>query len=404
MIYTASQLIVGDGVSALPQGAVLVDGAGVIQEIGPAAELLRQFPEQPIMEFPGCTLLPGLFDMHVHFGYYYSQPDAARFDDYMVAFYALEQAKQAIRLGITTVRDVSSPHNLCRQLVQAGEKGYFIIPRIFHTDTGICMTGGHGHDDGIPEVDSPWNIRRKIREQLRDGADWIKILTTNRNHIPEYTQEELDAAVDECHRLGVKCAIHAGTHPGIQMSIDAGFDTIEHGTFLTLAQVKQMAAKGLAWTPTMTAYTVLYEFTKEKLKSGVEPGDRIGAKAVRDMAFFEPAYFAYKNNFKSFYDTGVTVLAGSDMVLRDSPPLPINRELALMVECGITPLQAIQTATGNPAKVLGIDQKVGQLKAGLLADMIVVEGNAAQDITTLNRLKEVYQSGQRVYHTESTPE
>ena len=397
MIYTASQLIVGDGVTALPQGAVMVDESGVIQAVGPAAELRRRFPEERVKDYPGCTLLPGLFDMHVHFGYYYSQPGQEDFDSYMIAYYALEQARQAIRLGITTVRDVSSPHNLCLRLAQAGERGYVTIPRIFHTDTGICMTGGHGHDDGIPEVDGPWALRKKIREQVRDGADWIKILTTNRAHTPEFTQEELDAAVDECHRLGVKCVVHAGTHPGIQMSIDAGFDTIEHGTFLTLEQVRQMAAKGIAWTPTITAYTVLYEFTKEKLEKGVEPGDRIGAKAVRDMAFFEPAYLAYKNNFKTFYDTGVTVLAGSDMVLRDAPPLPINRELSLMVDYGVTPLQAIQTATGNPARVLGIEDQVGLLRPGLLADLIVVEGDAARDITALKNLREVYQSGRLVH-------
>ena len=180
------------------------------------------------------------------------------------------------------------------------------------------------------------------------------------------------------------------------MCIDAGFDTIEHGTFLTLEQVQQMKEKGIAWTPTITAYTVLYEFTKEKLAKGVEPGDRIGAKAIHDMAFFEPAYHAYKDNFKKFYDTGVTVLAGTDMVLRDAPAFPLNRELALMVEYGITPVQAIQTATGNPAKVLGLEHEIGMLEAGRKADMIVVEGNAAEDIFALNRLKHVYRDGVEV--------
>ena len=128
----------------------------------------------------------------------------------------------------------------------------------------------------------------------------------------------------------------------------------------------------------------------------MEPGDRIGAKAIHDMAFFEPAYHAYKDNFKKFYDTGVTVLAGTDMVLRDAPAFPLNRELALMVEYGITPVQAIQTATGNPAKVLGLEHEIGMLEAGRKADMIVVEGNAAEDIFALNRLKHVYRDGVEV--------
>ena len=108
------------------------------------------------------------------------------------------------RLGITTVRDLSSPHNLLKQLRLAGEKGYVKVPRIFHSDTGICMTGGHGHQDGIVEADGPWALRKEIRRQCRDGADWVKILTSNREDLAEFTQEELDAAVDESHRRGYK--------------------------------------------------------------------------------------------------------------------------------------------------------------------------------------------------------
>lgn len=401
MIYCASQLIVGDGKTVIPQGALAVRTDGIIAAVGTREELTSRFPEEPVTDFPDATLLPGLFDAHVHFGYYYSQPDQENYDGFMIAYYAAEQARQAIRLGITTVRDVSSPHDLCKRLRQAGEKGWLTVPRILHTDTGICMTGGHGHDDGIPEVDGPWPLRRKIREQIRDGADWIKLLTSNRAAIPEFTQEELNAAVDECHRVGKKCAVHAGLQPAIQMCIDAGFDTIEHGTFLTEDQARQMAEKGIAWTPTITAYTVLYEFTRDLLASGADPSDRIAAKAVRDMAFFEPAYLAYKNNFKKLYDTGVTVLAGSDMVLYGAPPMPINRELALMVEYGITPVQAIATATGNPARVMDLEKITGQLKEGLTLDMLVVSGNAAEDITALNRLQRVFLGGKEVYPSSS---
>ena len=128
------------------------------------------------------------------------------------------------RFGITTVRDLSCPPNLMKQLRLAGQKGYVTVPRIIHADAGICMTGGHGHQDGVEEADSPWGVRAAIRRQLRAGADWVKILTSNRGDIPEFTQEELDAAVDEAHRQGVKIAVHSGTQPSIQMCIDAGFD------------------------------------------------------------------------------------------------------------------------------------------------------------------------------------
>ncbi|MCB6416465.1 amidohydrolase family protein [Faecalimonas umbilicata] len=398
MIYCGKHVLTGDGKTHLMDGAVVVNAEGVIQDVGLKAEMTAKYPSEEVKDYGDVTLLPGLCDMHVHFGYYYSQPDQGAFDDFMIAYYAQEQAKLALSLGITTVRDLSSPHNLCKQLQLAGEKGWVKVPRIIHSDAGMCMTGGHGYDDGIEQVDGEWEIRKEIRKQLRDGADWVKILTSGRVSFPEFTQEELNAAVDESHRVGVKCAVHAGLQPALQMAIDAGFDTIEHGTFLTYEQVQQMAANGQAWVPTMTAYTVLYEFCKEKLEAGYNKSDRIAAKAMKDMAFFEPAYNAYKDNFKKFYDTGVTVCTGSDMVLYDAPPLPINREMELMVEYGITPIQAIETATSNPAKVLGLADTIGQLKAGLLADMIVVKGNVAEDITAVNDLVDVYMSGEKVYH------
>ncbi|MCP1111413.1 imidazolonepropionase-like amidohydrolase [Lachnospiraceae bacterium PF1-21] len=397
MLLTAKNLIIGDGKTNLRNGAILIGENGKIKEVGLLSQLQAKYSNEAITDFQDASILPGLTDMHVHFGYYYSQPDSYNYDNYMLAYYAQEQGKKALELGITTVRDLSSPSGLMKQLRVACEKGYCQGPRIIHTDTGMCMTGGHGHDDGIVEVDEPWNIRKEVRKQLRDGADWIKVLTSNRTSVPEYTQEELDAAVDETHRLGYKCAVHAGLQPALQMSIDAGFDTIEHGTFLTYEQVKQMVANNQAWIPTMTAYTVLYEFCKEKIEAGVDKGDRIAAKAIQDMTFFEPAYNAYKDNFKKFYDTGVVVCTGSDMVLYEAPPLPINREMELMVEYGITPLQAIQTATENPAKVLGMQDIFGSLKEGLMADILVVKGNVEEDIKAINAVIEVYQSGKSVY-------
>lgn len=398
MILTAKHLVTGDGVTCMENAALSLGADGRIAWVGTQEDAKRLFPQEEWRDYGDATILPGLMDMHVHFGYYYSQPDLGNFDDYMIAYYALQQAKYALERGITTIRDLSSPHNLLKQLRLAGEKGYVTVPRIFHSDTGMCMTGGHGHEDGIVEVDGPWAIRKEIRRQCRDGADWVKILTSNRAHIPEFTMEELEAAVDESHRRGYKTAIHAGTHPSIQMAIDAGFDTIEHGTFMTVEQGRQMAEKGMAWVPTITAYTVLYLKTKKIMEEGGDLSNPITARAVKDQYFFKPAYESYRDNFKAIYDTGVTVLAGTDMVLYDAPPLPLNQELAYMVEYGITPLQAIQTATSNPAKVLGIEEETGCLKAGLVGDILVVQGNAAEDITALNQVKEVFLKGKNVYH------
>ena len=403
MILAASHLVTGDGKTHLQNAALRLETDGRIGFIGSREEMKHRYPEDAAQDFGEATILPGLFDMHVHFGYYYSQPDIGNYDDYMIAYYALRQASSALRLGITTVRDLSSPHNLLKQLRLAGEKGYVKVPRIFHSDTGICMTGGHGHQDGIVEADGPWALRKEIRRQCRDGADWVKILTSNREDLAEFTQEELDAAVDESHRRGYKAAVHAGTQPSIQMCINSGFDTIEHGTFMTAEQGRQMAEKGIAWVPTITAYAYLYQQTRKLIEEGGDLSNPISARAVKDQAFFKPAYESYRDHFKEIYDTGVTVLAGTDMVLYGAPPLPLNRELAYMVEYGITPLEAIRTATVNPARVLGIDKETGCLKEGLLADILVVKGNAAADIAALNQVLEVRMAGKSVFKAPEEP-
>ena len=118
---------------------------------------------------------------------------------------------------------------------------------------------------------------------------------------------------------------------------------------------------------------------------------------MKDMKFFEPAYYAYKNNFKSFYDTGVTVLAGTDMVLYGAPSYPLNRELSLMVAFGITPVQAIQTATENPAKVMDLDDVTGRIKEGLEADLLVVKGDVSEEIRSLDHIIQVFKGGKPVF-------
>ncbi|MGN1166705.1 MAG: amidohydrolase family protein [Lachnospiraceae bacterium] len=398
MIISAKYLMTGDGKTVLEDKAVLTGADGKIQKIASKEELVKEFPEEEVKEYGDATILPGLFDMHVHLAYWYSQPDSFNYNDQMITLYALQHAQAAFERGITSVRDLSSYHGVCKNLKLAAEKGFITIPKITHTDTGLCMTGGHACDE-VPEVDGPWEVRKEIRKQVRDGAEWVKVLTTHRSHIPEFTQEELDAAVDECHRRGIKCAVHAGTNPGIQMCIDAGFDTIEHATFMTVDHAKQMAEKGIAWTPTIMAYTLLYEICKEKMENhaGTPVNDPVMQKEINDYQYFEPAYKAYRDNFKKFYDTGVTVIAGTDMVMYQSPLLPLPRELQYMVEYGITPIQAIQTATSNPAKVLGVENERGLIKEGLDADILVVGGDLSKDIKCLNDVKLVTMDGKRMF-------
>ena len=232
MIVKTDRIVIGDGKTVLEGAAVCVQD-GRIAAIGMPQELRARFPLEDVLEYPGATLLPGLIDMHVHIGYYYERSDADDFaqDPKLYGMFAAHTMRQTLEAGVTTVRDVSSALGIAQTLKKAEQKGLARIPRIVTSGQGICMTGGHGctMTGAICECDGEWEIRKAIRRQFRDGADWIKVLTSEGYRGQELTQPELDAAVDECHRMGRKAAVHAGYVPSVEMAIKAGFDTIEHG-------------------------------------------------------------------------------------------------------------------------------------------------------------------------------
>lgn len=388
MILKADRIVVGDGKTVLEGAAVCVRD-GRIAAVGASEELQARFPDQQVREYPGATLLPGLIDMHVHIGYYYEKADAAAYDEnpMLMALFAADKMKKTLEAGVTTVRDVSSPLNIARTLKLAEEKGYVTLPRIVTSGQGICMTGGHGWTlrNGVCECDGEWEIRKAIRRQFREGADWIKVLTSEGYRGQELTQSELDAAVDECHRMGRKTAVHAGYVPSVEMAIRAGFDTIEHGTYLTVEQAREMKEKGIAWTPTIVAFSYIRDkMAAEAAESGLE----------LDFGYIAKAADVYERNFKALYDTGVTVITGTDQVMDDAPTSPVARECQYMVDFGITPLEAIACATKNCAEVLEMGHELGQVKENYLADLIVVDGDASQDILALRSIRAVVARGE----------
>jgi imidazolonepropionase-like amidohydrolase len=277
----------------------------------------------------------------------------------------------------------------------AAKQGYIEIPRIISTDTAICMTGGPGWDDGLTEVNGPWEVRAAIRAAIRRGAQWLKVMASHRTNTPEYTQEELDAAVDESHRVGKKIAVHSGTQPSIQMCINAGFDTIEHGTYLKVEQAKQMAEKGIVWDPTITAYTKTYEKIVDDIKNNVPN------RYIEHYDYFKGAAMAYKENFRKLYDTGVKIVTGTDVCYTNAPATPVHWELKYLVEYGMPPIEAIRAASKSGAETLDLDVITGELAAGKQADIVVVAGNPLKDITDVEKVREVFFGGKSVFSGDS---
>lgn len=394
MIITAKKVITGDGQTVLTDAAVYVDGSGKIGKIGKVTELKELYPEEYVVDYPNSTLLPGLIDLHAHLGHWGCRPASAVQTDYMMAYITQKHAQAAFERGVTTLRDVGSPEGVCQNMKAAAEMGFFKIPRMEYCGSALCITGGHGSSfglgEGVEETDGEAALRKAIRTRVKHGSKWIKIMTSHRSDVCEYSQEELNAAAEECHRLGVKITVHSGTQPSIGMCIKAGFDTIEHATFITKEQLQEMIDKGLAWTPTILPYTTIYK-NMEKKYEGLEekPVEYYYCKAAADM---------YKEHFKEYYDMGALIGAGTDNITLDGrTDLHIAKELFYMVEYGLTPLQAVQVGTMNGAKVLGMEEKVGQIKEGLFADILIVDGDVEKDIEALEKVQVVYLGGEVVY-------
>lgn len=401
MIVTADRVIPGDGKTVWENWGVLVS-EGRIQRVDALDALTRDFPKEPVEAFPGSTLLPGLVDLHIHLGNWSRRPGDFHHNDFALAYATLENARRVFESGVTTARDVCTKDGLTATLNWAAETGLIrdIIPRIIPCGNGICMTGGHGSEipvDGGDEVDGPWELRRAIRRKLKCGSQWIKLLTSRRADCPEFSQEELDAAADECHRLHHKIAVHSGVPSTIQMCIDAGFDTIEHGTFLSEDQARQMREKGLAWVPTITPYVRGYRRMQAIC-------DREGDGASQDVrsacAHYKRAAEAYQQNFRTLCGIIGRVGAGTDLCIDEGEGAPVAEELEFMTAFGLEPLEAIRIGTSGGAEILDLQEVTGSIRPGLSADLLVVRGDPSRDIGALKSIHRVYYKGKTVFNLE----
>ena len=178
------------------------------------------------------------------------------------------------------------------------------------------------------------------------------------------------------------------------MSIKAGFDTIEHGAVITPELAKQAAEKGIAWVPTAYVYMKAADYLKEHIKAS---GEKPTKAQLREVAYFEESIAAYKENFLKNYQQGITVCTGTDIVFPEWHITPIAEEMETYCLLGLTPMQVIQTATQNPARILDAADDFGTIREGLYADLLVVEGNPAKNISDIRKVREVYRDGEILF-------
>lgn len=387
----ADRLIDGTGRDPVERAVVLWEGDR-LSAVGAGASI--RIPEDAIvMEDHDWTVLPGLMDLHVHLGMeagvnflrVLMTPKA------LTLLHAVPNCAATLKAGFTTVRDAG--------LTPAGvklavERGFFPGPRMAVSVSILGQTGGHA-DDFMPcgvnldlgsGVDIPSGVvdgvdamRRRVREVLRAGADWIKLCTsggvlsaTDAADVAQLTVDEIAAAVYEAGAQGKFCMAHAMSAQGIKNALVAGVKTIEHGTFLDEEGMAMMKQRGATLVPTLVApRDVIGSAEKNPGSLPVEMLDKAHSTVHRHSAAFRAAV-----------EAGVDIAMGTDSgVGRHGQNA---REIALMVEHGMTPMQAIRATTQTSARILGLADRLGTLQPGKLADVVVVRGDPLAEIGLFN--------------------
>ncbi len=385
--YRAARVFDGFSEQIIEDGAVLVED-GHIVSVGQADTL-----PSAVVDLGEATLLPGLIDAHVHLVWSASAEPHDVVERESRALTALRCANNAalhLRAGVTTVRDVGATDGLSIDVARAVELGILPGPRVIAAGRAIAMTGGHGWFIGR-EADGAEAVRHAVRSELKAGATCIKLMASGGVYghaeepgSPQLTVEEMSAGVEEAHKAGRKVAAHAYSVAAISNALDAGVDSIEHGSFVDRATAGRMRELGTYLVPTMSVYEAMSE-----------KGPELGAPEYITRKTAE-VLDASREAFRLALEVGVPVAAGTDCGAPGHPHGTLPEELRLMVESGASPIQALRFGTSAAADLLGLGGEVGSLEPGKRADLLAVDGDPTTDILALHGVKLVLRDGSRV--------
>ena len=359
-----------DGQGNVIRDAVIVVHDGRIVSVRPNGRVPQGAREVDLTKF---TVMPGLIDMHVHIAAHFDESSRER--PSITAFWAAENARKYLESGFTTLRSLGSSNLVDVDLRDAINAGLVPGPRLFVSGEPLAETA-------VKPAEGEGPMREYVRRQVAANVDVIKIfgsLSSRAGGGPTYTLEQLKAAVDEAHKAGKPVAVHAHAAEAVRRAILAGADTVEHGALMDDAVIDLLVQKQVVYVPNLylaeyyLANGQKFHFNEEQLRY------------TRD--FMKPRAEAFAKAVKK----GARIVFGTDAVagMAGHTAPEFERRVAL----GMPAQQAITSATSTPAKVLGMAEKIGDLKPGMFADIIAVEGNPLEDIKALGRVTFVMKEG-----------
>lgn len=396
----AGRLIDGAGAPVMENAVILIAG-DKITDVGPASRI--QIPsDAKVIDLSQKTVMPGIIDGHGHlpvradYRTLAGQLEGMTHPDAKQTARAARNIRVQLLSGVTTLYMVGEVHNNDAYVKEAIEQGTLPGPRIYTSGAWITTTAGHGPEE-YRNTNGPWEMRVAVRSRYEAGAHHLKLTLTERARVgpnsgkmygagqTNYTKEEIDAVVNELHRLGLKVTAHA-SGMSARVALEAGVDSIQHAGDLTEDLIALFIKKGVGFINT---YTIGYQafFDDEwtyldneanNIRDWIDRARRVHLDARRASPIREQNVAARWKELKRAKESGVMIALGTDNM-----PGLMPLEIANLVDAGFTPIEAIAAATGMAAKVLAIDQEVGTLRPGRYADIIAVAGKPDQNIYDL---------------------
>jgi imidazolonepropionase-like amidohydrolase len=408
-LIRAGQLWDARGGSARDNAAVLLEG-DVIRTVGPAGEV-RPPDGAPVTvhEYPNATLLPGLVDVHTHlngFGDGRYGDELSTLPEDVLLLQAARNARAHLEAGVTTLRDCGSKGRSAFALRQGVSMGITPSPRLVLCGRPVTITGGHLWYFGA-EADGVDGVRRTVRQLLKEGADFIKIVATGGStrtsfaSRPAFNVDEMHALVDEAHKFGKPTAAHSSSTQGIVNALEAGVDTIIHcrfiepdGTLNYRPEVADAIAAAERWVDGTLAQGL---FRVHQLEQKRDAGQPLTGAETREIERGLRSAEVLQDHFRRMLAAGVKMVSGSDSSWMWYPMGHFQEEVIEHAAWGMSVTDALISGTRHAAKCVGVDALVGTVEAGKIADLLVVQGDLLQDITALRHVRQVFQAGRPVH-------